>query len=77
MPAVTVADPATSIVIGAIAFHELLGRSALDITGQISGFLIMVLATIELARRNQETPGGAIDVSTPSDSPDVEAELPA
>jgi drug/metabolite transporter (DMT)-like permease len=77
LPALTVADPATSIIIGSIAFHELLGRSGLDIAGQISGFLIMVLATIELARRNQETPGVAIGVSEPSEPPDVEAELPA
>jgi drug/metabolite transporter (DMT)-like permease len=86
MPAITVTDPATSIIIGTIAFHELLGRSAIEVTGQIFGFLVMVLATIELARRNQEIPHHRELVSAASPESarpsgltnlaDLEAELP-
>ena len=77
MPAITVADPATSIVIGAIAFHELLGRGPLAIAGQICGFLIMVFTVIELARRNKASAWPAELVAPePTEPPDVEAGLP-
>ncbi|HWE57957.1 MAG TPA: DMT family transporter [Acidimicrobiales bacterium] len=51
MPALTVADPAASVVLGVIAFHERLANDGLAIALQVIGFVIMALAAAQLARR--------------------------
>lgn len=54
MPALTVADPAASVVLGVISFQESLATSPFAITGQIVGFVVMALAAGQLARREAE-----------------------
>ncbi|HET9077642.1 MAG TPA: DMT family transporter [Acidimicrobiales bacterium] len=54
MPALTVADPAASVVLGVLAFKETLNTSPLAIAGQVIGFVVMALAAAQLARREAE-----------------------
>jgi len=54
MPAITVTDPAASVLIGVIAFKESLADDPLAVTLQIAGFVTMIVATVQLARRNTE-----------------------
>ncbi len=54
MPALTVTDPASSVAIGALAFHERLAATPLAITVEVAGFVAMFAATAQLARRNQQ-----------------------
>lgn len=54
MPALTVSDPAASVVLGVLAFRETLATSPLAIGGQIVGFVVMALAAAQLARREAE-----------------------
>lgn len=51
LPALTVSDPASSIVIGALAFHEVVAHSALDVAVELASFVIMGLASARLSRR--------------------------
>jgi hypothetical protein len=50
MPALTIADPASSIAIGAVAFHEELSHSAAAITLEVVAFVVMGVASARLAR---------------------------
>ncbi len=54
MPALTITDPAVSVFLGALAFHERLASDALSITAEVAGFAIMAAAAVQLARRNKE-----------------------
>ncbi len=51
MPALTVADPAASVVIGMVAFQERLDATALAVLVQVVGFIAMAAAATQLARR--------------------------
>jgi drug/metabolite transporter (DMT)-like permease len=55
MPALTVTDPAASVLLGALAFQEHLARSPWAVTLQAIGFLTMSVAAAQLARREAET----------------------
>lgn len=55
MPALTVSDPAASVLLGVLAFQEHLSVNVLAVLGQIVGFLIMSGAAAQLARREAET----------------------
>jgi drug/metabolite transporter (DMT)-like permease len=52
LPALTFLDPASSIVIGAAAFHELLADSPSSVALQVVGLALTVAATVQLARHN-------------------------
>jgi len=54
MPALTVTDPAASVVLGVLAFKETLATNPLAIAGQVIGFVVMALAAAQLARREAE-----------------------
>ncbi len=51
MPALTVADPAASVIIGMVAFQERLDATALALLVQVVGFIVMAAAATQLARR--------------------------
>ena len=67
MPALTVSDPAASVLLGVLAFQESLATDPLAIAGQVIGFVVMGGAAAQLARREAEAgsvggdgpPGGA------------------
>ncbi|MGH8888744.1 MAG: DMT family transporter [Acidothermaceae bacterium] len=50
LPVLTITDPASSIVIGALAFHETLAHSATAVSLEIAAFAVMGLASARLAR---------------------------
>lgn len=50
LPPLTIADPATSIMIGALAFHEQLAHSAPAIAIEVAAFIVMGAASARLAR---------------------------
>jgi drug/metabolite transporter (DMT)-like permease len=50
LPAITVLEPLVAILIGQTLFHEHVGTSALQISGQILGLAVMVLGVSILAR---------------------------
>lgn len=50
LPALTITDPASSILIGALAFHENLAHSATAVTLEIVAFAVMGVASARLAR---------------------------
>jgi drug/metabolite transporter (DMT)-like permease len=52
LPALTFLDPASSIVIGAAAFHELLADSPSAVALQVVGLVLTVAAGVQLARHN-------------------------
>lgn len=54
MPALTIADPAASVLLGVIAFHEQLANDAVAIALQVIGFVVMAAAAAQLARREAE-----------------------
>lgn len=49
LPALTISDPASSIVIGALAFHEQVAHSAAAVTFELAAFVVMGLASARLA----------------------------
>jgi hypothetical protein len=51
MPALTVADPAASVALGALAFQEKLSGGVLPLAFQVIGFVLMAGAAAQLARR--------------------------
>jgi drug/metabolite transporter (DMT)-like permease len=53
MPALTVTDPAASVALGTLAFEESLATDALSIAIQVIGFVTMVAAAAQLARRTK------------------------
>lgn len=55
MPALTVSDPAASVILGVLAFQERLDANAVAVLGQVLGFLVMAAAAAQLARREAET----------------------
>jgi drug/metabolite transporter (DMT)-like permease len=55
MPALTVSDPAASVLLGVLAFQEKLDANVLALFGQVVGFLVMAAAAAQLARREAET----------------------
>ena len=55
LPALTISDPASSIVIGALAFHEVVAHSALDLAVELASFVVMGLASERLSRRATQT----------------------
>lgn len=65
MPALTVSDPAASVVLGVLAFQESLSTSPFAIVGQVAGFVVMAAAAAQLARREAEAEAGPeADVAT-------------
>jgi drug/metabolite transporter (DMT)-like permease len=54
MPALTVADPAASVIIGVLAFQERLARDPVAVVLQVLGFVVMAAAAAQLARREAE-----------------------
>lgn len=54
MPALTVTDPAASVVLGVLAFQERLTASPGAIALQVIGFVVMAAAAYQLARREAE-----------------------
>jgi drug/metabolite transporter (DMT)-like permease len=54
LPALTVTDPAASVVLGVLAFKEELASNALGVALQTVGFVVMALAAAQLARREAE-----------------------
>jgi hypothetical protein len=63
MPTLTVTDPAVSVALGALAFHEKLASDPLSVFFEVVGFVIMAGAATQLARRSKvesgEPPGAA------------------
>ena len=55
MPALTVTDPAASVLLGVLAFQERLTTNPLAIAMQVVGFVVMALAAAQLARREAES----------------------
>lgn len=53
MPALTITDPATSVLLGALAFHESLSANPAAIVVQLVGFTTMSAAAGQLARRSK------------------------
>lgn len=53
MPALTVIDPATSVLLGVLAFHESLSISPGAIVIQVIGFTTMAAGATQLARRTK------------------------
>jgi hypothetical protein len=51
MPALTVSDPAASVLLGVLAFKESLSVRPLAVALQIVGFLVMSASAAQLARR--------------------------
>lgn len=58
MPALTVTDPAASVVLGVLAFQEKLSSHPLNVALQAIGFVLMALAAAQLARREAESEAG-------------------
>jgi hypothetical protein len=56
MPTLTVSDPAASIAIGALAFHERLAADPIALLLEVGGLAVMLGATTQLARRSQQSP---------------------
>lgn len=54
LPALTITDPAASVVLGVLAFKERLSGAPLAVALQIVGFVVMGLAAAQLARREAE-----------------------
>lgn len=54
MPALTVTDPAASVLLGVLAFQERLTTNPLAIAMQVIGFVVMAAAAAQLARREAE-----------------------
>jgi hypothetical protein len=50
LPALTIADPTSSIVIGALVFRESLAHSAVAVTIEVAAFGVMGLGSTRLAR---------------------------
>ena len=65
MPALTVADPAASVIIGMVAFQERLNADALAVLAQVVGFVVMAAAAIQLARREAGDPVHPVVVQPP------------
>ena len=65
MPALTVADPAASVIIGMIAFQERLNADVLAVLAQVVGFVVMAAAAIQLARREAGDPVHPVVVQPP------------
>lgn len=63
MPALTVSDPAASVLLGVVAFQESLATDPLAITGQVVGFMVMAGAAAQLARREAEAESAGGDGS--------------
>jgi drug/metabolite transporter (DMT)-like permease len=59
MPALTVTDPAASVILGVFAFGERLATDPLALAGQVVGFLVMTASAAQLARR-QASSGEAV-----------------
>lgn len=57
MPALTVTDPAASVLLGILVFQERLASSPLAIALQVIGFVVMAVAAAQLARREAEEAG--------------------
>lgn len=51
LPALTLADPVTGALIGAIAYGERLASDPLALTGQVAGAAAVAVAIVQLARR--------------------------
>lgn len=54
MPALTVTDPAASVLLGVLAFQEKLSGSVAALSLQVLGFVVMAAAAAQLARREAE-----------------------
>lgn len=54
MPALTVSDPAASVVLGVLAFQEKVASDPLALALQALGFVVMASAAAQLARREAE-----------------------
>ena len=54
MPALTVTDPAASVLLGVLAFQERLAGDPVAIAFQAIGFVVMTAAAFQLARREAE-----------------------
>ena len=65
MPALTVADPAASVIIGMVAFQERLDGTALAVLVQVVGFVAMAAAATQLARREAGDPAHPVVVQPP------------
>ncbi len=65
MPALTVSDPAASVLLGVVAFQESLATDPLAITGQVVGFVVMAGAAAQLARREAAAGSAGGDSSGP------------
>jgi drug/metabolite transporter (DMT)-like permease len=50
LPAMTISDPAGSVFIGALAFHERLGSSPAAVAGQFAAFVLMAVGARQVAR---------------------------
>lgn len=61
MPALTVTDPAASVALGVLAFQERLASDPAAVALQVVGFVVMLAAAAQLARREAE--GGEQPVS--------------
>jgi drug/metabolite transporter (DMT)-like permease len=53
MPALTIADPAASVALGALAFQERLASGPLPVSTEMAGFVLMTFAAIQLARQDK------------------------
>ncbi len=52
LPAMTVGDPASAVLIGVFAFHERVAASPLAVLTEVVGFVAMGVGTWQLARRS-------------------------
>lgn len=52
LPAMTVGDPASAVLIGVFAFHEKVSRTPATLALEVAGFVLMAVGTRELARRS-------------------------
>jgi hypothetical protein len=50
MPAITITDPAVSVMVGCVAFHELLADSPIALLWEIAGIALTVVAATRLIR---------------------------
>ena len=75
MPALTVSDPAASVVLGVLAFKENLATNPLAIALQVIGFVVMAGAAAQLARREAQTE--ALGTGSGSDDPAAAESLEA
>jgi drug/metabolite transporter (DMT)-like permease len=69
LPALTLLDPATSIVLGAAAFHELLADNQAAVAFQLGGLILTVIATARLATPRSQATGGPVLAPTSTMSP--------